>query len=61
MNSRDHEFDKLGRKRLAGRRKCECVSKERNAVMKGTLGVRWDKARLNYSKILPIKRMGIDN
>ena len=56
---RDHVFDTPERKRLAGRQKCSHVSMELNAIMKGQLGVRWEKARNNYAKMLPTMRMGI--
>ena len=49
---RDHEFDSQWRTRLAG---IESISIDINAIMKGSLGVQWEKARLNYSK-----RIGID-
>jgi len=35
------------------------VSTDRNAVQKGSLGVRWQKARLDESKLLPTKKMGL--
>lgn len=57
---RDNEFDAVSRKHLPGRRKEGTVSTDRNAVLKGTLGVRWEKARRNDSKLLTTKRMGIE-
>ena len=30
----------------------ESISTDINAIMKGSLGVQWEKARLNYSKML---------
>ena len=35
------------------------MSFERNAVERGTLGVRYEKARRNESKLLPTDRMGL--
>ena len=52
-------FDKVERKRLARRKKVSSVSTERNALMKGPLGVRWEKDRCNYAKMLTTDRMGI--
>ena len=46
-------------KRLKGRRNREQVPIERNAIERGSLGVRWEKARCNMSKMLSTKRMGI--
>ena len=60
MLFRDHPFDSVARMRLPGRRKESTVSLERNAVMKGTLGVRWQKARRDDSKVLTTKRMGLE-
>lgn len=57
---RDHFFDTKERIRVHGRKKEECVSKERNAVQRGSLGVRWEKSRRNDSKLLPTTRMGLD-
>lgn len=57
-NDSDHAFDLHRRKRL--RKRIDHVATERNAVQKGALGVRWEKARTNYSKMLPTKRMGIE-
>ncbi len=59
-NDSDHAFDSPERKRLPGRKRIDHVATERNAVQKGALGVRWEKARTNYSKMLPTKRMGIE-
>ncbi|KAH3724817.1 hypothetical protein DPMN_050644 [Dreissena polymorpha] len=53
-------FDLLGKRRLPGRKKVDHVATERNAVHKEALGVLWEKARTNYSKMLPTKRMGIE-
>ena len=36
------------------------MSFERNAVERGTLGVRYEKARRNESKLLPTDRMGLN-
>lgn len=58
---RDHQFDLAGRKRLRGRKKPDHIATDRNAVQRGTLGVRWEKARLDYSKMLPTKRMGLND
>ncbi|KAH3842956.1 hypothetical protein DPMN_116462 [Dreissena polymorpha] len=57
---RDHAFDLPGGRRLLGRKKVDHVATERNYVQKGALEVRWEKARTNYSKMLPTKRMGIE-
>ncbi|KAH3896650.1 hypothetical protein DPMN_020828 [Dreissena polymorpha] len=38
----------------------ETVSRDRNAIQKGTRGVRWERARRNDSKLLPTIRMRID-
>ena len=46
---------------MKGRKREETVAKNRNAVLRGLLGVRWEKARRNDSKLLPTVRMGIDN
>ena len=59
-NDSDHAFDLPGRKRLSGRKRIDHVATETNAVQKGALGVRWEKARTNYSKMLPTKRMGFE-
>ena len=56
---RDHVFDRADRKRLAGRQKFGTVPTQRNAIMKGTLPVRYNKARPNLSKMLTSDRMGI--
>ena len=42
-----------------GKGRLGTVSVKRNVVLKGSLGVRWEKARVNESKMLPTKRMGI--
>ena len=57
---RDHGFDTPDRKRTKGRVKCGTVSRGRNDLQKGALGVRWEKARRNEAKMLPTKKMGID-
>ena len=57
---RDHFFDKQERKRLRGKKKEAVMSFERNAVERGTLGVRYEKGRRNESKLLPTDRMGLD-
>ena len=36
------------------------IDQSRNAVAMGTLGVRWDGARRNESKLLPTYRLGLD-
>ena len=56
---RDHFFDTESRKRTKGKQKEGFVSTERNAVLKGSLGVRWEKARLNEAKLLPSQRMSL--
>ncbi|KAH3741605.1 hypothetical protein DPMN_048330 [Dreissena polymorpha] len=55
---RDHEFDIP--KRKEPKRKFDTVSTSRNALQKGTLGVRWERARRNDSKMLLTSKMGID-
>ena len=57
---RDHFFDHQERKRLKGKKKEAVMSFERNAVERGTLGVRYEKARRNESKLLPTDRMGLN-
>jgi len=37
------------------------VSPDRNAILHGSLGVRWERARCNMAKILPCRRMGISD
>jgi hypothetical protein len=32
---------------------------DRNAIQKENIGVRWQKARLDESKLLPTKNMGL--
>ena len=54
-------FDTKERARGKGRKKEETISRDRNAVQKGTLGVRWEHARRNDSKLLPTMRMGISD
>ncbi|KAH3889072.1 hypothetical protein DPMN_013120 [Dreissena polymorpha] len=54
----DHEFDIP--KRKEPKRKFDTVSTSRNALQKGTLGVRWERARRNDSKMLLTSKMGID-
>ncbi|XP_045207597.2 uncharacterized protein LOC123559660 [Mercenaria mercenaria] len=56
---KSHTFDMPERGRLAGKNKCSTVSLDRNSLQKGSLGVRWEKARTNESKMLPSQRMGI--
>lgn len=58
--SRDHFFDSADRVRVKSKRKEATVNTDRNAVRKGSLGVRWEGARRNDSKLLPTVRMGID-
>ncbi|XP_052274530.1 uncharacterized protein LOC127874322 [Dreissena polymorpha] len=55
---KDHEFDIP--KRKEPKRKFDTVSTSRNALQKGTLGVRWERARRNDSKMLLTSKMGID-
>ena len=57
--SRNHFFDTEIRKRTKSKQKEGFVSTERNAVLKGSLGVRWVKARLNEAKLLPSQRMSL--
>ncbi|CAC5358992.1 unnamed protein product [Mytilus coruscus] len=61
INPRDHFFYSKARKRASGKQRLGTVSLRRNAVQKGTLGVRWEKARVNESKLLPILKMEIPN
>ena len=56
---RDHFFDSDERRRTKGKAKEGFVSTGRNAVLKGTLGVRWEKARINQSKMRVDRRMGL--
>ncbi|XP_045165130.1 uncharacterized protein LOC123529028 isoform X1 [Mercenaria mercenaria] len=56
---KSHTFDMPERGRLAGKNKYSTVSLDRNSLQKGSLGVRWKKARTNESKMLPSQRMGI--
>ncbi|KAJ8316747.1 hypothetical protein KUTeg_005693 [Tegillarca granosa] len=58
-SKRDHFFDSEERKKVDGKQREGTVSQKRNAILKGTLGVRWEKARVNESKILPTRKMGI--
>lgn len=44
-----------------GKNRVGTVSTKRNDTEKGTLGVRWEKARPNLSKMLPTKKMGISD
>lgn len=44
--SSDHPFDLEVRKHLKGKLKEATVSTNRTAIEKGTLGVRWEMARL---------------
>ena len=55
---RDHFFDKQERKRLRGKKKEAVMSLERNAVERGTLGVRYEMGRWNESKLLPQTEWG---
>lgn len=57
---RDHDFDKLGRLRVKGKSKEARIDSARNAVERGSLGVRWETARRNESKLLPTFRLGLD-
>ncbi|VDI42615.1 Hypothetical predicted protein [Mytilus galloprovincialis] len=52
---------KDARTRTSGKQRLGTVSLRRNAVQKGTLGVRLVKARVNESKLLPTRKMGIPN
>lgn len=56
---RNHFFDTEERTRVKAKKKEACISRDRNALLKGTLGVRWEKARINQSKMLPTDRMGL--
>ena len=55
----DHVFDSEARARTKERAKTNTISTDRNAIQKGALGVRWEKARCNQSKLLPSVKMGI--
>ncbi|VDI34312.1 Hypothetical predicted protein [Mytilus galloprovincialis] len=56
----NHTFDSAGRKRLNGRKREATISTDRNALCKGELGIRWEKARCNQAKLLPTVKMGIE-
>ncbi|XP_060573074.1 uncharacterized protein LOC132730724, partial [Ruditapes philippinarum] len=56
---KDHFFDSEERRRRAGTRRHGTVSTNRNALQKGSLGVRWYRARRDDSKLLPTKKLGI--
>ncbi|XP_052820581.1 uncharacterized protein LOC128246428 [Mya arenaria] len=58
--TRNHHFDSAQRARVCGSKKVGTISTERNALHKGALGVRWEKARCNQSKLLPTSKMGIE-
>ena len=45
--------------RVRGRTKESYISTDRNSTQKGTLGIRWEKSRINESKILPSRKMGL--
>ena len=57
---RDHSFDSSQRRGAVGKKKEGTVSTDINAVQKGSLGVRWETARVNESKILPFRKLGFD-
>ncbi|XP_060558593.1 uncharacterized protein LOC132718911 [Ruditapes philippinarum] len=57
---KDHPFDNPERRRLPGRRNRDHIPTDRNALQRGTLGVRFEKARCNMSKMMATDRMGID-
>ena len=45
----------------ANRKKKEAkIEAARNAIARGALGVRWETARRNESKLLPTYRLGLD-
>ncbi|CAC5359140.1 unnamed protein product [Mytilus coruscus] len=52
-------FDEKPRTRVKGKRKEGQFDRDRNAVLKGTLGVRWETARRNEGKMLLTKKNGI--
>lgn len=58
--SSDHPFDLEVRKHLKEKLKEATVSTNRTVIEKGTLGVWWEMARLNQSKLLPTTRMGLN-
>ena len=45
--------------RIRGRTKKSYISTDRNSIQKGTLGIRWKNSRINESKILPSRKMGL--
>jgi hypothetical protein len=45
--------------RIRGRTKKSYISTDRNSIQKGTLGIRWENSRINESKILPSRKMGL--
>ena len=54
-----HLIAKNGHAPIKGQNKYGIVSTNRNAVQKGSLGVRWEGARRNESKILLSDKMGL--
>lgn len=57
---RDHDFGNVGRRRVKAKAKEAKMEHNRNAVERGSLGVRWETARRNESKLLPTYRLGLD-
>jgi hypothetical protein len=57
----DHPFDLMERRRVIGKQKEGGISMDRNAGQKGSLGVQWEKARPNESKIPPFRKMGFSD
>ncbi|KAJ8297974.1 LOW QUALITY PROTEIN: hypothetical protein KUTeg_024505, partial [Tegillarca granosa] len=47
-----HTISVIRKKKSAGKQREDTVSQKRNAILKCTLGVGWEKARVNESKIL---------
>jgi hypothetical protein len=45
--------------RIRGRTKKSYISTDRNFIQKGTLGIRWENSRINESKILPYRKIGL--
>jgi hypothetical protein len=51
----------MEKRRVIGKQKEGGISMDRNAVQKGSLGVRWEKARPNESKIPSFRKMGFSD
>ena len=57
----DHPFDLMERRRVIAKQKEGGISMDRNAVQKGSLGVRWEKARPSESMIPLFRKMGFSD